>query len=120
MSEPAARSYPYQQVAAKIIEKIRARKLAPGAKLPTIREMADEHGITTATVQRVIRALTDSGYAETVPGIGVFVSKVIPDAEPQPPAGAVAQLAAELTALRQTVAALAERVDAIDGKGSPS
>ncbi|PWK90315.1 regulatory GntR family protein [Lentzea atacamensis] len=120
MSEPVARSYPYQQVAAKIIAKIRAGELPPESKLPTIREMADEYGITTATVQRVIRSLTESGYAETVPGVAVFVSKVIPDAEPEPPAGDVAQLAAELTALRQMVVALSERVDAIDGKGSVS
>lgn len=119
MSEPAARSYPYQQVAAKIIAKIRAGELRPDKKLPTIREMADEYGITTATVQRVIRALTDSGYAETVPGVGVFVSKVIPEAGPEPLAN-VEQLAAELTALRRTVEDLAERLERVESKSADS
>ncbi|SDN70105.1 GntR family transcriptional regulator [Lentzea jiangxiensis] len=115
MSQSPARSYPYQQVAAKIIEKIRAGKLPPDQKLPTIREMADEYGITTATVQRVIRALTDGGYAETVPGVGVFVSKVLPDAEPTPPA-TVEQLAAELFTLRRSVEELAERLERVESR----
>jgi DNA-binding transcriptional regulator YhcF (GntR family) len=119
MSELGARHYPYQQVAAKIISKIRAGELAPEDKLPSIREIAADYGITTATAQRVLRELGDSGFADTVPGVGSFVSRVIPDHDPvEPVADVVAQLAAELSALNRTVAALAERVDAIEGKGS--
>jgi GntR family transcriptional regulator len=113
MGDDGGRSYPYQQVAAAIIGKIRDGELGPGDKLPSIRDIAAEYGITTATAQKVVRELTDRGYAETSPGIGVFVSKTVPD-EVERSTVDVAQLAADLSALRRTVDELAARVSGIE------
>src|SRR5689334_18884646 len=116
MSELGDRHYPYQRVAAKIITKIRTAELLPEAKLPSIREIATEYGITTATAQRVIRELTDSGFANTVPGVGSFVSRVVPDGSESQPVLDVVHLADELSALRRTVETLAERLDVLESK----
>jgi DNA-binding transcriptional regulator YhcF (GntR family) len=113
MGDGGGRSYPYQQVATTIIRKIRSGELGAGDKLPSIRDIAAEHGITTATAQKVVRELTDRGYAETTPGIGVFVSTTVPE-EAEQSGVDVAQLAADLSTLRRTVDELAARVSAIE------
>jgi GntR family transcriptional regulator len=115
MGDDGGRSYPYQQVAATIIRKIRDGELGPGDKLPSIRDIAAEYGITTATAQKVVRELTDRGYAETSPGIGVFVSNTVPDETEQSTVD-VAQLAADLSALRRAVDELAARVSTIENE----
>jgi GntR family transcriptional regulator len=116
MGDDGGRSYPYQQVARTIIRKIRSGELGAGDKLPSIRDIAAEYGITTATAQKVVRELTDRGYAETTPGIGVFVSTTVPEEEVEQSGVDVAQLAAGLSALRRTVDELAARVSAIENE----
>jgi DNA-binding transcriptional regulator YhcF (GntR family) len=110
MSVPASRDYPYRQVAAGIAAKIQAGYLKPGEKLPSIRDLAIEYRTTTATVQKAIRQLTDDGFAETQPGIGVYVPNRIPDVSAEP----VTDLREEVTELRATVTNLAERLHRLE------
>jgi DNA-binding transcriptional MocR family regulator len=46
---------------------------APGARLPSTRSLAAEHGAGPVTVQQALRTLTTQGLVETRPGVGTFV-----------------------------------------------
>lgn len=63
--------WPYQQVAAKIRERIRTGQYGP--RLPSYMSIAHELEVAPMTVQRAIRELVDEGLVETRPGRGVFV-----------------------------------------------
>jgi DNA-binding GntR family transcriptional regulator len=63
--------WPYQQVAARIRERIRAGELGP--RLPSYMNLAHELGVSPMTVQRAIGVLRDEGLVVTYPGRGTFV-----------------------------------------------
>jgi DNA-binding transcriptional MocR family regulator len=46
---------------------------APGARLPSTRELVVRHQASPVTVQRALRTLTGEGSIETRPGVGTFV-----------------------------------------------
>lgn len=48
-------------------------KMPPGTMLPTVRELSDEHGVTSHGVFQVIQRLIDEGVIYTVPRVGAFV-----------------------------------------------
>lgn len=47
---------------------------APGARLPSTRALAREHGVGPVTVQDALKELTAEGLVESRPGVGTFVS----------------------------------------------
>lgn len=49
---------------------------APGARLPSTRELVAGHRASPVTVQRALRALVDRGLVESRPGVGSFVRAV--------------------------------------------
>jgi DNA-binding transcriptional regulator YhcF (GntR family) len=49
-------------------------ELLPGARLPSVRELADELGVAPVTVGQVYRELKDGGLIEARAGLGTFVS----------------------------------------------
>jgi DNA-binding transcriptional regulator YhcF (GntR family) len=49
-------------------------ELFPGARLPSVRELADELGVAPMTVSQVYRELKDGGLIEARSGLGTFVS----------------------------------------------
>lgn len=49
---------------------------APGARLPSTRELVARFGASPVTVQKALRALTSQGVVESRPGVGTFVSAV--------------------------------------------
>lgn len=61
----------YQAIADDLREQIRAGKYAPGAFLPTERELQDSFGVSRSTVRRALSALAESGWAEMKPKRGV-------------------------------------------------
>jgi DNA-binding GntR family transcriptional regulator len=63
--------WPYQQVAARIRERIRAGELGP--RLPSYMNLAHELEVSPMTVQRAIGVLRDEGLVVTYPGRGTFV-----------------------------------------------
>jgi DNA-binding transcriptional MocR family regulator len=71
----------YQQVAGQIKERIAAGALPPGTRLPTIRELAQQLGVTRLTVQTAYAELHSGGWIEATIGRGTFVS---PQAAPAP------------------------------------
>ena len=70
--DAASPEWPYQQVAARIRERIAAGELGP--RLPSYMTLAHELGVSPMTVQRAIGALRDEGLVVTVPGRGTFVA----------------------------------------------
>ena len=61
------------QLAGLLRERIKAGETGP--RVPSIMELADETGLSAATVKRALRLLRDEGLIYTVPGRGTFVRK---------------------------------------------
>lgn len=56
---------PYEQLRLHIIAEVRAGRLSPGAKLPTVRSLAAQLGVAANTVARSYRELERAGVVET-------------------------------------------------------
>ena len=65
----------YKAVAATIRKAIAEGQLPAGARLPPVRDLAYQLGITPGTVARAYTILTDEGVLEAAVGRGTFVSK---------------------------------------------
>ena len=65
---------PYRRIAAKIRDRIVHGALQPGDRIPSVREIMKEEGVSTATATRVAAVLREEGYAETVAGIGTVAA----------------------------------------------
>ncbi len=66
---------PSRQVAGLLRAQIDSGELAPGAALPSILRLSQEHGIATNTVRKALQILKDEGLIETVVGYGTFVRR---------------------------------------------
>lgn len=73
--DPASPVYLYLQVADHIAARVDAGELAPGARLPAERELADEYGVSLQTARRAVAELRDRGLAQTVPVKGTFITR---------------------------------------------
>ncbi|GAA6141339.1 PLP-dependent aminotransferase family protein [Hydrogenophaga sp. 5NK40-0174] len=62
-----------EQLAARYASLIRERLLAPGAKLPSVRQCASQHGINPSTVVTAYDMLQAQGLVEARPQRGYFV-----------------------------------------------
>lgn len=61
---------PYQRIAAQIKGRIERGELHPGDRIPSVREIIRDEGVSVATATRVAAVLRAEGYAETISGIG--------------------------------------------------
>lgn len=82
----------YVQIARDIQRRIRSGALPPGAKLPTVRELSRQLGITRLTVHSAYEELQAGGWVEATVGRGTFV------AQWNDPASAVTSFGQELSA----------------------
>lgn len=73
MKLPPSAGHPYRALAAEVVAKIRRGELRPDDKLPSVRVLAKEYGVTMATAQRAVQQLVLDGYVRTVPNLGSFV-----------------------------------------------
>lgn len=64
--------HPYVQLAGILRERIEAGRIGP--RVPSINEIAEESGLSTATVKRALRLLADAGVVYSVRGRGTFVA----------------------------------------------
>ncbi len=64
-----------QQLAALLRAEIVSGKRAPGSRLPTIMQLAEEHHIATATVVKALRILKQEGFVVGSTGHGTFVAE---------------------------------------------
>jgi DNA-binding GntR family transcriptional regulator len=73
-----------QQLAALLREEILSGKRAPGSRLPTIMQLATEHGVATATVVKALRILKSEGLVIGSTGHGTFVAESLPGSAESP------------------------------------
>lgn len=64
----------YQQLAAKLLERIDSGQLAAGERLPSEPELMAEHGVSRVTVRQAIALLARSGKLSAHRGKGTFVA----------------------------------------------
>lgn len=64
---------PYMQVAEALQAAITSGEMQPGEQLPSIRELADRHGVAPATIQRSLDVLRRRGVIVSWQGRGSFV-----------------------------------------------
>ena len=65
--------HPYEKIAESIRRDIRDGVLEPGQQIPSVRALAEEMGVSTATVRHALTWLQNEGYVRTSPR-GTFVS----------------------------------------------
>ena len=119
MSTDAADARPaYQRVADELRHAIASGKYAPGDQLPTLGELAEQHGIAVMTVRESIKLLVAESLVVSRQGKGVFVLRT-PTAEESPVSGA--EVLTMLHHLEKTVERLADRLTAVEAQldGSP-
>jgi GntR family transcriptional regulator len=66
--------YLYLQLASLLRDRIRSGELPSRAPVPSITELAAEHGLAAVTVRKALKVLIDEGLIETRPGRGTYVS----------------------------------------------
>lgn len=101
--------HPYQAVAASIAAKIDAGELKPGEKLPSVRALARDRGVSPMTAQKALTQLAEDGYAEVTAGLGYFV--IQPGESHDDPLAAIHR---QIDALNATVADLAQRLERLE------
>ena len=72
--DPAADTPPYEQVRAQVTAAVDAGALAPGDRLPTVRELAANLGLAPNTVARAYRELEAAGTVVGRGRRGTFVA----------------------------------------------
>ena len=76
--EKASGAALFDQLRMGVINAIRAGRLEPGARLPTVRELAGELGLAVNTVARAYRELETAGVVDTHRRLGTFVARSDP------------------------------------------
>ncbi|MGW0560891.1 GntR family transcriptional regulator [Streptomyces sp. NPDC003016] len=96
------------QVADALREEV--KKMKPGERLPTQRELSDRFGFAGQTIQNGLAILRAEGVIESAGNLGNFVS------------GGEAKKGAcdDLTEIRSQIQALTERVAALESRSEPS
>lgn len=69
---------PFEQVRTQLEQAITMGAIGPGARLPTVRQLAHDLGLAPNTVARSYRALEDAGLIETRGRRGTTVGHVEP------------------------------------------
>lgn len=67
-----------EQLASRFAERIRTRLLAPGARLPSVRQCAEQHGVSPYTVVAAYDQLLAQGLIEARKNRGFFVREAVP------------------------------------------
>ncbi|MFW2354530.1 PLP-dependent aminotransferase family protein [Hydrogenophaga sp.] len=65
-----------EQLAARFADRIRSRLLAPGARLPSVRQCAEQHSVSTATVVAAYDQLLAQGLVHARKNRGFFVREM--------------------------------------------
>lgn len=74
-----------EQLAGRFAERIRNRLLVPGARLPSVRQCAQQHGVSPSTVVAAYDQLLAQGLVEARKNRGFFVREAAPPRADEPP-----------------------------------
>ncbi|MDR0284375.1 MAG: GntR family transcriptional regulator [Propionibacteriaceae bacterium] len=75
---------PYEQVRRQLATAVAVGELAPGTRLPTVRQLAGDLGVATGTVMRAYAELESAGILVTARGAGTRVAPAPPGGTPAP------------------------------------
>lgn len=67
----------WQDVKSQVEMKIMAGEFLPGERVPSVRKLAEDLGVSQATTQKVLYALSHEGVIEAKRGVGFFVNPYI-------------------------------------------
>ncbi len=95
-----AREPMHAQLAEHLRRFILARRIAPGARLPSSRAFAEELGVSRVTVVTAFDQLIGEGYAEGKRGSGVYVASDLPDQAVEPALPSRRQIGAPSPSMR--------------------
>ncbi len=99
----------YHQVADQIHTLIRAGTLRAGERVPSVRRLSRQQGVSVATVLQAYQRLEDAGLIEARPQSGYYVKRAsAPMAEPAPSKPPQRALAVEVNALADVMMAAAQ------------
>ena len=84
MTTPAARSHLYEQVAEKIARQIDKGTLKPGERVPSVRKLNAQLGVSVSTVLQSYFLLEDRGLIESRPQSGFYVRLRPRELPPEP------------------------------------
>jgi DNA-binding transcriptional MocR family regulator len=101
----------YLRIADALASDVEKARLAPGARLPTQRELAERLGVSLGTVTRAYAEAEARGLVEAVVGRGSFVATREPDERTVDLSRNVSPLGPARAALGRAMAALARRGD---------
>lgn len=73
MPDQADNRAPYAQIAAHYTELIMSGELSPGSLLPSIKNLAQDWKVSTATAEKALRKLRNDGLVRGIHGIGTEV-----------------------------------------------
>lgn len=73
--DPESSTPIFEQVRVAVIDAVRDGRIPPGARLPTVRDLAGELGLAVNTVARTYRELETAGVVETRGRQGTFVAR---------------------------------------------
>ncbi len=79
--DPNAPTPPYEQLREQLLAQIAARELLAGARLPTVRGLAEQLGLAPNTVAKTYRELERLGAVETRGRRGTTVRSALPQAD---------------------------------------
>jgi DNA-binding transcriptional regulator YhcF (GntR family) len=74
---------PYEQLRSQIAAQVAAGKLPAGTRLPTVRQLATDLGLSVNTVARAYRELEADGVVETLGRRGTFVTSTMLGTSPE-------------------------------------
>jgi DNA-binding transcriptional regulator YhcF (GntR family) len=72
--DPRSAVPPFEQLRVQLLEQVQSGELAFGAKLPTVRRLAEDLGLAPGTVARTYRELEQNGIIQTRGRNGTFVA----------------------------------------------
>ena len=75
--DPASTAPPYEQVRLGILDRVASGSLLPGDRLPAIRALATELGLSAGTVARAYKELEAAGVLVTRRGAGTTIAEGI-------------------------------------------
>ena len=112
--DPSAAAPIWKQIEEGVRHRIAAGALAPGAPLPSVREMARELRVNPLTVSKAYRQLAGDGMVESRRGEGTFVADAPPELDDAERRRRIDEAALRYASLGKTLgAAEGELVDGV-------
>src|SRR4028118_156731 len=76
----------YEQVSERILQLIEGGTLRPGQRVPSVRELSTQQGVSVSTVLQSYRKLENAGWIEARPQSGYYVRQSHQSLPPEPEA----------------------------------